>query len=163
MDDYERFHDMDTPEQSGAEGETPINMNAAAPTDTAADAPTPTPAEPEFELPPERRGAYSDAGYIPASDAGAMPKSYPFAAASEPRAKKEKAPRRGMHPAAIVALCVVCAMLGGLVAGLAPQWMTHKTAEAPTEASENLDETRSAPAAGTTGSSGTSEIGRAHV
>ena len=38
MDDYEGFHDMDTPEQSGAEGETPINMNAAAPTDTAADA-----------------------------------------------------------------------------------------------------------------------------
>ena len=140
MDDYEGFHDMDTPEQSGAEGETPVNMNAAAPADTPAEtpaeaAPAANPAEPAYyELPPERRGAYSDAGYIPASDAGAMPKSYPFAAASEPRAKKEKAPRRGMHPAAIVALCVVCAMLGGLVAGLAPRWMTHDTAEAPAEA-----------------------------
>ena len=161
MDDYEGFHEMDTPEQSGAEGETPVNMNAAAPADTPAEtpaeaAPAANPAEPAYyELPPERRGAYSDAGYIPASDAGAMPKCYPFAAASEPRARKEKAPRRGMHPAAIVALCVVCAMLGGLVAGLAPRWMTHDTAEAPAEVSENVEETRSAPAAATSGSTDT--------
>ena len=63
MDDYEGFHDMDTPEQSGAEGETPVNMNAAAPADTPAEtpaeaAPAANPAEPAYyELPPERRGA----------------------------------------------------------------------------------------------------------
>ena len=136
MDDYNEL-----PNTNETNGTDPIH--AAPENETPA-----APAESAYELPEERRGAYSDAGYIPASDAGAMPKQYPFAAASEPRTKKEKAPRRALHPAAIVALCVICAMLGGLVAGLAPQWMTNKAAaEAPVQSAESADGTRSAPAA----------------
>ena len=63
------------------------------------------------------RGAYADAGYVPSSDAGAMPKSYYCASQTEHRQKKEKRPRRGMGAAAVIALCLVCAILGGLAGG----------------------------------------------
>ena len=79
-----------------------------------------------------RRDAYADAGYIPASDAGAMPRSYAFA--EQPvRPKKEKRARRGMHPAAVVALCLVCAILGGLACSFAPTLLTKN---APAETAE---------------------------
>ena len=67
----------------------------------------------------EHRGAYADAGYVPASDAGAMPKSYSFTAQAERKPKKEKRARRGMGAAAVIALCLVCAILGGLAGGYA--------------------------------------------
>ena len=95
-----------------------------------------------------RRGAYADAGYIPASDAGAMPRSYHCAAQTERRTKTEKRPRRGMHPAAVIALCLVCAILGGIAAGYAPRLLA-KT-DVPTVESAAPD--RSAPASGTTDS-----------
>ena len=154
MNDYEDFHDMNETGPSPMNGEAPENAAPAetpvyaAPTQTPPETPA-APAEPFYELPEQRRGAYSDAGYIPASDAGAVPKSYHCAAASEPRTKKEKAPRRGLHPAAVVALCLVCAMLGGLVAGLAPRWMTGQQTAAPAEISESDsgETVRSAPTA----------------
>ena len=40
----------------------------------------------------EHRGAYADAGYVPASDAGAMPKSYSFTAQAERKPKRKSAP-----------------------------------------------------------------------
>ena len=85
------------------------------------------------------RGAYADAGYVPAADAGAMPRSYHCAAQSEHRPKKEKRARRGMHPAAVIALCLVCAILGGLAAGYAPRLLAK---DAPAQQQE---ETVSAP------------------
>ena len=81
MNDYEDFHDMNDPETSGLGGEAPENPAASpAPAETPvytapAQTPDAAPAEPFYELPEQRRGAYSDAGYIPASDAGAVPKS----------------------------------------------------------------------------------------
>ena len=92
------------------------------------------------------RGAYSDAGYVPASDAGAMPRSYSFAPQSEPKAKKYKPARRGMGAAAVIALCLVCALLGGLVGGFAPRWFASGE-PAVTEA----------PAPNTDASSGTTD------
>jgi serine protease Do len=174
MDSYEGFHDRNETEAAGLNGETPETVNAASVSETpvsetpvsetpvsetpVSEAPagaapvneapaSEAPAAPAYELPVERRGAYSDAGYIPAADAGTMPKSYHCAAAAEPRTRKERASRRGMHPAAVVALCLVCAMLGGLVCSFAPQWMTNK----PAAAVEAADGTRAVPASsGTT-------------
>lgn len=124
MEPYEGFTDNNN-EAPRPDSETPETVTEqTAPVESAAPAETPQEA---YELPEQRRGAYADAGYIPAADAGAMPKSYHCAAASEPKAKQEKTPRRGMRPVAVVALCVVCAMLGGLVAGLAPQWMVKRS------------------------------------
>ena len=96
-----------------------------------------------------RRSAYADAGYIPAADAGAMPRSYHCAAQTERRTKQEKRQRRGMHPAAVIALCLVCAILGGIAAGYAPRWFA-KTDDVP--AVEATVPDRSAPASGTTDS-----------
>ena len=75
----------------------------------------------------EQRGAYADAGYVPASDAGAMPKSYSFTAQAERKPKKEKRQRRGMGAAAVIALCLVCAILGGLAGGYAPRLFAQNT------------------------------------
>ena len=139
MEPYEGFTNNN--EEPRPESETPETVTeqtapveSAAPAETPAETPAADQPQDAYELPEQRRGAYADAGYIPAADAGTMPKNYHCAAASEPKAKQEKAPRRGMRPVAVVALCVVCAMLGGLVAGLAPQWMVKKSAaQAPAE------------------------------
>ena len=147
MEDYEDFSEhneqMTDEEQtvpvSGGEAE-PAAVDAADAADTAAAPQTPARTE-ETYAPGEVRGAYADAGYIPAADAGAMPKSY-HCAASEPRAKKEKPRRAGMRPAAVVALCLVCALIGGMACGLAPRWIKSASA-APTEETEI---SRSAPA-----------------
>ncbi len=89
----------------------------------------------------ERRGAYADAGYVPASDAGAIPRSYSFTPQPERRPKKEKGARRGMGAAAVIALCLVCAILGGLAGGFAPRWFgneqTAETAAAPEDATRS--------------------------
>ena len=95
------------------------------------------------------RGAYADAGYVPASDAGAMPRSYYCATQTERRPKKEKRARRGMRPAAVIALCLVCAILGGAAAGFLPRLLTNETAAAVEETAPS----RSVPASGTTDSS----------
>ena len=70
--------------------------------------------------PEERRSSYTDAGFIPSCDAGVVPRSYHCAAPpAEKREKKRKQSRRGLGAGAVVALCLVCLLLGGaLVAGL---------------------------------------------
>ena len=74
-----------------------------------------------FVRPQSERSAYSDAGYVPSESASAVPRSYHCAPApSEKKPKKEKRERRGMPAGAVVALCVVCAMLGGAVGGFLP-------------------------------------------
>ena len=137
MEGYDGFHDElneqpqpadvnDTGETPAAP-ETPVTAQApeaAIPETPKAPEPEAAAARPEPQAPssqPQGFGGYSDAGYIPSADAGAMPRSYHCAPAAEPRTKKERAPRRGMHPAAVVALCLVCALLGGLACGAALQ------------------------------------------
>ena len=93
-----------------------------------------------------RRSAYADAGYVPASDAGAMPKSYYCAAQTERRPRKAKPARRGLGAAAVIALCLVCAILGGLAAGYVPQLLsknagTEQTVPERSTASGSSDST----------------------
>ena len=125
MADFDEMNGL-RPEEHDAE--------TTAPNDTpAAEQPRPRPENP---YPYERSGAYADAGYIPASDAGAMPRSYSFTAQTERRPKKEKRTRRGMGAAAVIALCLVCAILGGLAGGYIPRLLNRaapaaENAEAP--------------------------------
>ena len=71
----------------------------------------------------EERQSYSDAGYVPAGEACAVPRTYHCADQGERREKKEKKPkreRRGVGLGGLIAACLVCAILGGLVAGFLP-------------------------------------------
>ena len=116
MADYEETNELgnEAPE-TGAE--EPAGAPAAQPQQ----------ARPENPYSYERRDAYADAGYIPASDAGAMPRSYSFAPQTERRPKKQKRERRGMSAAAVIALCLVCAILGGLAGGCIPRLLNKET------------------------------------
>ena len=75
--------------------------------------------------------AYSDAGYVASNEASTVPKSYYSAPAAAPRAeRKPKKPKKPLGAAAVVALCLVCALLGGVVGGVVPGLMKTET---PTE------------------------------
>jgi len=72
-----------------------------------------------FVRPDANRHAWSDASYIPSEDAAAVPRSYRVKEAEPPKPPKPKRQRRrGLAPAGVVALCLVCALLGGLGGGL---------------------------------------------
>jgi len=136
-DEFNHTEEMNAGENTEArEEQMPVNEAASA-EPAAAD-------EQTYERP--ERSAYSDAGYIPTADTGAVPKSYHCAASTEKRTKKEKRPRRGMRPAAVVALCLICAILGGLAGGMAPQWLNRDTAAA----TETAEPSRALPAADST-------------
>ena len=104
-------------------------------------------AEGEYRFIPERKSGYSDAGYTPAADAGAMPKSYHCAAAPERGTKKS---RRGARAAGLVAACLVSAILGGIGGGaLAPKLLRGQEDTAMTETV--LSESAAEPALETAG------------
>lgn len=68
--------------------------------------------------PEATRRAYSDASYIPSDHATEVPRRYRCGEEKAGRkAKKEKAQRRGMPAAAVIALCLVCAIIGGIGGG----------------------------------------------
>ncbi len=76
-----------------------------------------------FSAPQSGRSAYSDAGYVPAADASAVPRSY-YCAGAAKKQPREKKPRRGMSAGAVIALCLVCALLGGAVcAGMGMEYL----------------------------------------
>ncbi len=68
--------------------------------------------------PEQSRSAYSDASYTPSDSATAVPTRYSVAEEIKDKPKKEKKARRGMSGGAIVALCLVCALLGGAGGGI---------------------------------------------
>ena len=112
-----------------------------------------------FVRPQSERSAYSDAGYVPSEAASAVPRSYHCAPApSEKKPKKEKRDRRGMPAGAVVALCLVCAILGGMAGGFLPDLIagkpdavTETPRPAPTQAPALADKAESAaPAVGAT-------------
>ena len=83
-----------------------------------------------FYRPEESRSTWSDAGYVPSADAGAMPKSYHCSAAPE---KKEKKPRKGLR-AALVAFALVGALaLGGAGGAFAYRALEKSGASGPAE------------------------------
>jgi len=68
--------------------------------------------------PEATRRAYSDASYIPSEDAAAMPRHYNCGEVDTgKKPKKEKKARRGLPVAAVIALCLVCAIVGGAGGG----------------------------------------------
>ena len=69
-----------------------------------------------YTMPEARRSAYSDAGYVPSEAAPEVPRSYRYSPVTE-KPKKEKKPRSGMGTGGVIALCLVCAILGGLLCG----------------------------------------------
>lgn len=72
-----------------------------------------------FTDPETTRVAYSDAGYVPSDSASAVPPRYHYTSPTPSKEKKEKRPKehRGIGAAGIVALCLVCAILGGVCGG----------------------------------------------
>ncbi len=68
------------------------------------------------------RSAYSDASYIPSANAGAVPRSYqcgePIPEKKSKKPRKPRSERRGMPLAAVIALCLVCAIIGGAGGGI---------------------------------------------
>ena len=83
----------------------------------------------------EVRSAYSDAGYVAAADAAAVPKSYYCTTPSDKKEKKSKKEHRGMSTAGIIALCLVCAILGGLVCSVLPGLFNNKDTKDSRQAS----------------------------
>ena len=103
---------------SAPESQEPVQPLTEEEVPPVLSAETPRVAEPY--QPEEPRSSYTDAGFIPSSDAAVVPKSYHCAAPpAEKREKKRKKSRQGMGAGAVVALCLVCLLLGGtLVAGV---------------------------------------------
>ena len=69
----------------------------------------------EYRYIPEQKQTWADAGYVPSADASAVPKRYTYSAPAP--AKKPKKQRRGMPAAAVIATCLVCAIVGGIAGG----------------------------------------------
>ena len=82
--------------------------------------------------PEATRNAYSDASYIPCEDAAALPRRYRCGeTTTEKKVKKEKSSRR-VPLAGVIALCLVCAILGGAGGGvLAGEYIQRKFADEP--------------------------------
>lgn len=121
----------DTTGPAPAEQETPETVWPHAETEPL-DAPAVTPdqepprvAEP-YRPEEEGRSAYSDAGYVPSSDATAVPKNYYCAAPPAERREKKPRRRRSMGAGAIVALCLVCVLLGGGVVGGVSYYLNNR-------------------------------------
>ncbi|MGN1001351.1 MAG: S1C family serine protease [Oscillospiraceae bacterium] len=65
---------------------------------------------------------YSDAGYVSSEEAGAVPHRYHVSPTASPEPKKPRREgRRGFPAAGVVALCLVCAILGGILGGALPE------------------------------------------
>ncbi len=94
-----------------------------------------------FVRPEAGRSAYSDASYIPSEHAGAVPRSYRCGEVKQQKPKKPRSERRGMPIAAAIALCLVCALIGGAGGGmLAGRYMANRFEEQIEENSPSLSD-----------------------
>ena len=108
----------------------PAAENSSAPGEFAAGG-----SEYHYIRPEATRRAYSDASYIPSDHATTVPRHYNCSELEpEKKAKKEKKPRRGMPVAAVIALCLVCAIIGGAGGGALAGSYMQKQLEADTPA-----------------------------
>ncbi|MBR4425516.1 MAG: trypsin-like peptidase domain-containing protein [Oscillospiraceae bacterium] len=80
------------------------------------------------------RPAYSDANYVPASEAAAIPKTYHC---TPPPEKKTREPRRGVSVLGLIAACLVCAILGGILGGWLPGLLGSGSSAAPETRAES--------------------------
>lgn len=72
-----------------------------------------------YSVPNRSTPAYSDAGYVPSDQAGAVPPRYRCTVQSQKKeaAAKVKKPKRSISAAAVICMCLVCALIGGLAGG----------------------------------------------
>ena len=100
-----------------SEGRETAKVTESAETESAqTEQPTPV-SEPDSYEPPRERPIYADAHYEPAGESTQPPRYYtpPEKPPREPKPKKRE--RRGLGAVPVICLCLVCALLGGLVAG----------------------------------------------
>lgn len=73
-----------------------------------------------YSSPRQSTPAYSDAGYVPSDQAGAVPPRYRCTELPQKKeaAQKVKKPKRTLG-ASVICLCLVCAIIGGLAGGAA--------------------------------------------
>jgi serine protease Do len=107
----DHFEDETTPEP------------CAAPEPPQYTAPTPeaprVPMYHELRTVDEANRRYSDAGYVPAGEAAAVPKTYHCAPQPSPRERKPRQ-KKGVGWGGLIAACLVCAILGGILGGFLP-------------------------------------------
>jgi serine protease Do len=99
----------------------PVN-EVGAPQYAGAAAETPqygVPMHHELRTVDEANRRYSDAGYVPAGEAAAVPKTYHCAQPNAPRERKPKQ-KKGVGWGGLIAACLVCAILGGILGGFLP-------------------------------------------
>jgi len=114
MEDFETEFSSEAGEESAQQQVNPQGEFAATPRAEQPYAEQPrVNGDYHFVRPDRERSAYSDADYVPAEDASEIPHSYHYTVPAEEKPKRRKKQRRGMHPAAVIALCLVCALLGG--------------------------------------------------
>ena len=102
---------------------------------------------------PERENRFADADYIPQSEAPEIRRTHAVPSPAEPKPEK---PRRGISAGTVVALCLICGVLGGAAGGLGVGWyMTRirpvtaveETAELPAPERSLPESAETAPAA----------------
>ena len=109
---FEHYETDDLPEETPAEGPGDIYETVASPAGTPAET---------VEAAPLTEGPWSDAGYVPSADASTVPRNYHCAAdKKEKRVKRVREKRRGLPVAAVVAMCLVCVIVGGLAVAYLP-------------------------------------------
>lgn len=74
----------------------------------------------------QRKDRFTDAGYILQSEAPEIRSSRFVAPSSEPVQEKK---RRGISAGTVVALCLICGVLGGALGGLCVGWYLTRAAE----------------------------------
>ncbi len=96
-------------------GGSPVNsVTGSGKQDAKAERGSRVDGEYHFTAPEITRSAYSDAGYVPSEYASAVPPRYRYAAPPPERSSGPKEGKRGLGTGAVVALCLVCAILGGV-------------------------------------------------
>ena len=79
---------------------------------------------------PERENRFTDAEYIPQSEA---PEIRPSRFTPPQAAPKPEKPRRGISAATVVAMCLICGVLGGAVGAFGVSWFTARMHPVETE------------------------------
>lgn len=123
-------------------------MNEYHPEDTGAETPR-TQDQTGPDSRPARNEGFTDASYIPQNQMPKTPRVYTYGDNEEkkPRPEREKKPHRRMRGGTIVALCVVCILLGAVLGILAMDRLTGSASPAETPAPETAedDESESVP------------------
>ena len=103
----------------------------------------------ESYVPPRERPIYADAHYEPAGESAQPPRYYTPPERTPRESRSRKPVKRGLSAVSVICLCLVCALLGGLVAGsLVDRRMNERMALLEQSVSDNtkaLEDSREQP------------------